>query len=172
MNARGTFRIDSLLDEKTIRLVFVASLWLKGAFALTEILGGIAAYFVTQKFLVGVASAVTQGELTEDPHDLVANYLLHSAQSLSVSAQHFAAAYLFGHGLIKLWLIAGLLRRRLWYYPTAMIVFGLFIAYQLYRFYFTHSFWLVVVTAVDVVVIALTWHEYRYLEGLRRFRLT
>lgn len=67
MNARGTFRIDSLLDEKTIRLVFVASLWLKGAFALTEILGGIAAYFVTQKFLVGVASAVTQGDSQKTP---------------------------------------------------------------------------------------------------------
>lgn len=161
-------RVPVLFDETTVRLIFVGGLWLKGAFALTEILGGIAAYFLTQKALVGLANAVTQGELGEDPHDLVANYLLHAAQHLSLSNQHFAAAYLFGHGTVKLWLIIGLLRRQLWYYPTAMAVFGLFVAYQLYRFYFTQSLWLVLVTVIDIIVIALTWHEYHYLEGLHR----
>ncbi|MDE2462427.1 MAG: DUF2127 domain-containing protein, partial [Alphaproteobacteria bacterium] len=168
VNVRGKFRIRVRFDETTIRRVFVVSLWLKGGFALTEILGGVAAYLLTQKFLVGLANTITEGELREDPHDLVANYLLHGAQTFSVSAQHFAAVYLFGHGLIKLWLIVGLLRRRLWYYPTAMIVFGLFIVYQLYRFYFTHSVLLVLVTIVDVIVMVLTWHEYRYLEGSSR----
>ena len=168
MDIRRKFNLDARFDERTIRRIFVVSLWLKGAFVVTEILGGIAAWFLTQKFLVGLANAVTQGELREDPHDLVANYLLHAAQTLSISAQHFAAAYLLGHGIIKLWLIVGLLRRRLWYYPTAMVVFGLFIVYQLYRFYLTHSGLLVLVTVVDVVVVALTWHEYRYLEGLSR----
>ena len=46
------------------------------------------------------------------------------------------------------------------------VVFGLFIVYQLYRFTFTHSMWLVLVTAIDVIVIALTWHEYKYLRSL------
>ena len=62
-----------------------------------------------------------------------------------------------------LWLIAGLLRERLWYYPIALAAFALFVLYQLYRFDMTGSLWLLVVTAVDVVVIALTWHEFRYL---------
>lgn len=93
----------------------------------------------------------------------MANYFLHAAQSLSVSTQHFAALYLVSHGAIKLWLIIGLLRKRLWYYPTALVVFGFFITYQLYRFSFTHSPSLLFITAVDVVVIVLTWHEYRYL---------
>lgn len=164
VHVRDRFRGPGALDERVIHRLFVASLWLKGALALIEILGGIAAYFVTQSYLVGLANAITQGELKEDPHDLVAGYLLHAAQSLSVSTQHFVAVYLFGHGAIKLWLIVGLLRRRLWYYPTAMIIFGLFIAYQLYRFYFTHSAWLVAVTFVDAIVIALAWHEYRYIK--------
>jgi uncharacterized membrane protein len=152
-----------LLNEKYVRIAFEASLWIKGIFALIEIGGGIAAYFVTQRLLVEIASAVTQGELTEDPHDLIANYLFRSAQNLSIGAQHFTAFYLFSHGAIKLWLIVGLLRERLWYYPTAMVVFGLFIIYQLYRFSSTHSLLLLLITAVDAVVIALTWHEYRYL---------
>ena len=168
MDRGNKHSIYSHLTEERIHFFFVASLWLKAAFALTEILGGVAAWFVPRSFVVGLANAITQGELREDPHDLVANYLLHAAQSFSVNTQHFAAAYLFGHGVIKLWLIVGLLRERLWYYPVALVAFCLFIVYQLYRFYFTHSAWLVVVTIIDVIVIALIWHEYRYFKSRPR----
>ena len=124
--------------------------------------------FVTKDFLLKTVSVLTQEELAEDPRDLIANYLLHSAQNLSIGTQLFVALYLLGHGSIKLWLIIGLLRQKLWYYPTAILVFGLFIVYQLYRFNFTHSVWLLLITLVDVIVIALTWHEYKYLRRLLR----
>jgi uncharacterized membrane protein len=152
-----------LFDEKTIHLVFEISLWLKGVFALSEIIAGIAAYFVSQQFLLTVALWVTKEEFAEDPHDIVANALLHTVQNFSVSTQKFVALYLLGHGVIKLWLIVGLLRRRLWYYPVAIVIFALFITYQLYRYTFTHSVWLLLITVLDIVVIVLTWHEYRFL---------
>lgn len=157
-------------DERDIHLAFRISLWIKGLLASTEIVGGIVALFVTQQFLVGVANVITQGELAEDPHDLVANYLLQSVRGLSFSTQHFAAFYLMSHGVIKLWLIAGLLRERLWYYPTALLVLALFVLYQLYRFSATHSLWLLAITAVDLVIIGLTWHEYGYLRHVARDR--
>ncbi|MDE2181530.1 MAG: DUF2127 domain-containing protein [Alphaproteobacteria bacterium] len=150
--------------ERRIHRLFRISVWIKGLFALTEVAGGIAAFFATHQFLLAVAARITQGELAEDPHDVIANALLQAAQRLSLGTQHFLAVYLLGHGLIKLWVIAGLLRERLWYYPVSLVVFGLFIAYQLDRYAGTHSPWLLVVTALDLVVIALTWHEYRYLK--------
>jgi len=152
-----------LFNEKRIHLFFEVSLLLKGAFALFEIIGGLLAYVITQQLLINIVGAITQDEFSEDPHDFVANYLLHSAQNFSISAQHFTSIYLFSHGVVKLWLIAGLLRKKLWYYPTAMVVFGLFIVYQLYRFSYTHSVFLLLITMLDLVVIGLTWHEYRYL---------
>jgi uncharacterized membrane protein len=151
------------LDEHRIHLIFEVSLILKGAFAFFEIIGGILTYIIPEAFILGLISTLTQHALAEDPRDVVANYLLHVAQHLSVGAQHFAALYLLSHGAIKLWLIAGLLRERLWYYPTALTIFGFFILYQLYRFSFTHSAFLLFITVIDVVVIVLTWHEYRYL---------
>ncbi len=151
------------IEERYVRLAFQASLWFKAIFALIEIAGGLVALFVSHAFLVSMANLVTQGELNEDPHDFVANYLLQTVQHLSIGTQHFTSFYLLSHGAIKLWLIIGLLRERLWYYPTAMVVFGLFILYQSYRFYFTHSVWLLMLTVVDLIVIALTWHEYRFL---------
>ncbi|MFT0167726.1 DUF2127 domain-containing protein [Paraburkholderia mimosarum] len=160
--------LNRFLDEKKLRLAFEVSLWFKAAFALSEIVAGIATYFVSQQRFLTLVIWVTREEFAEDPHDLVANFLLHSVQHLSVGTQKFAAIYLLAHGVIKLWLIIGLLRERLWYYPVSMAVFGLFIIYQLYRFSFTHSIWLLLVTALDGVILALTWHEYRYRRNARK----
>ncbi|HET9641558.1 MAG TPA: DUF2127 domain-containing protein, partial [Candidatus Paceibacterota bacterium] len=137
----------------------------KALFALAEIAGGIAAYFVTRHFLLNLVLLFTQQEVIEDPQDAIAHYLLVSAQSFSVSTQHFVALFLLSHGLIKMFIIVGLLRKRLWYYPTGMVVFGLFIVYQLYRYSFTHSVWLLLITLLDVLVLLLTWHEYGYLKS-------
>ena len=165
-NHQNMSGIKNLSDEKNIHLAFEISLLLKGVFALGEIIGGIVALFITKEFLLKIVGVLTQEELAEDPRDLIANYLLHSTQNFSISTQYFVALYLLSHGSIKLWLIVGLLRKKLWYYPTAIIVFGLFIVYQLYRFSFTHSLWLLLITGVDVIVIGLTWHEYRYRKRL------
>ncbi len=151
------------MSEKNIRFVFKWSLIVKGVLALFETIVGFLAYFATQEFLINTVATLTKDELSEDPKDFISNYLLHAAQGLSVNSQHFAAFYLVSHGVIKLWLITGLLRKKLWYYPTSLIVFGFFIVYQLIRFTSTHSIWLLLITVLDLVVIALTWHEYKYL---------
>jgi uncharacterized membrane protein len=158
-NPRGFLR------ERYFRIAFEVGVWAKGAFALVELAGGVLAFFVSHRLIVALASDLTQGELAENRHDLIANFLMRSAENSSVSTQHFTAIYLSSHGLIKLWLAIGLLRRRLWYYPTAIVIFTLFIAYQLYRYTATHSIWLLLITALDVIVIGLTWHEYRFLGG-------
>jgi uncharacterized membrane protein len=159
--------MSKLVNEANIRRVFEISLILKGFFALFEIAGGIAAYFVTQPFLLKLAETVTQNELRHHPDDVVANMLLRTAQDFSISTQRFTAFYLLTHGITKAFVIVGLLRRKLGYYPLAIILFGIFVVYQLYRFTFTHSPWLLAITVLDVLVIVLTWHEYRFLRQHR-----
>lgn len=161
-----------IFEEKYIHLAFEITLILKGIFALLEILGGIVAYFITQDFLLRFVVAITQDELTEDPRDFVARYLLQTAQHFSISSQHFTSLYLLSHGAIKIFLVAGLLRKKFWFYPLAIIVFVLFILYQFFRFSVTHSLWLLVITLLDIIVIWLTWHEYRYLRQHRSATVT
>lgn len=163
--------LNTVFDEQKLHLMFDVSLWFKAVFALSEIVAGVATYFVPQRLFLTLVVWVTRDEFAEDPHDLIANFLLHSVQHLSIGTQKFAAIYLLAHGMIKLWLIVGLLRQRLWYYPLSMAVFGLFIVYQLYRFSITHSIWLLFITALDVTILALTWHEYHYLRNARKAAL-
>lgn len=152
-----------LFTPRNVELAFAISLVFKGIFALAEIASGLVFEFVPRQSLLELAQAVTRMELSEDPRDFVANYLLHAAQGLSAGTQRFTALYLLGHGAVKLWLIVGLWRRKLGYYPAAIAVFGFFILYQLYRYSFTHALSLLFVTAVDVAVVGLTVLEYRRL---------
>jgi uncharacterized membrane protein len=156
------------LSEENLHLAFELSLLCKAALAVVETIGGIAAVFVTRQGLLHAVAAFTRAELAEDPHDWIATQLWRWAWHWSVGRQEFVALYLFAHGVVKLTLIAGLLRHRLHYYPAAIVVFGLFIAYQLYRYGHTHSVWLLLITLIDGAVIALTWHEYRFLVRQRR----
>lgn len=91
---------------------------------------------------------------------LVATHLLAWAQNFSVATEHFYAFYLLSHGMVKLLLVIGLLKGKLWAYPASLVVFGLFILYQLYRFSYTHGAGLIVLTVLDVAVMVLIWHEY------------
>ena len=149
------------MNERHIHQIFEISILLKGAHALVECVGGLLLAAISTDTIKQLVDILTQSELVDDPNDFVATHLLSLAQSLTVSTQHFYAFYLLSHGLVKVLLVIGLLRNKLWAYPASLIVLGLFIVYQLYRFSYTHGIGLIVLTVFDVFVIALIWHEYR-----------
>jgi uncharacterized membrane protein len=149
------------MKEARIHQIFEVSILLKGAHALIECLGGIALALVSTRAIVGAVNWLTQEELVEDANDLVATHLLAWAQGFSVSSKSFYAFYLLSHGIVKLFLVIGLLKGKLWAYPASLVVLSLFIAYQLYRFSYTHGAGLIVLTVFDLFVMALVWHEYR-----------
>lgn len=151
------------MNEHRIHQLFTISVLLKGAHSLLECIGGMALAVVSTQAIANLANALTQEELIEDPNDFVATHLLHMAQDFTVDAQRFYAFYLLSHGIVKLFLVVGLLRKKLWAYPVSLVVMTLFIVYQLYRFSYTHSIGLIALTVLDLIVIGLIWHEYRLL---------
>jgi uncharacterized membrane protein len=60
---------------------------------------------------------------------------------------------------------------KLWAYPLTIGVFGAFAMYQVFRFTHTHSWALVILTIFDVLIILLTWNEYRHQEAMRQNRM-
>ena len=151
------------IPEKRIHQIFVVSVALKGLHALIEIVGGIALYLVSTATIVRSINSWSYDELVEDRHDWVATHVLEFARTFSVAEHHFYAFYLLSHGLIKSVLVVGLLREKLWAYPASFAVFGAFIAYQLYRYSFTHDIALILLSIFDLFVIYLAVHEYRLL---------
>jgi len=159
--------IETARREQRLHRFFEITLLLKALFAAGEIVAAIGVYVVPLDTAADFVGAITSAELAKHPHDLVAAHLADWAQNLSVATKHFVAFYLLSHGAVKLWVIIGLMRERLWYYPVALVVFTIFVLYQIHRYTLTHSVSLILITIIDLVVIALTWHEYRYLRGRR-----
>jgi uncharacterized membrane protein len=137
------------MHERRIHQIFVVSVSLKGLHALIEIAGGLALYLFS-------ADAIARWLDEIDRHDWVARHF-------PASQQHFYAFYLLSHGLVKSVLVFGLLREKLWAYPASVAVFGAFIAYQLYRYSWTHDTGLILLSIFDLFVIYLAIHEYRLL---------
>jgi uncharacterized membrane protein len=149
------------LTEHRIHQVFEVSILLKGAHALLECIGGVALALVRTRAIVSWITWLTQDELIEDPNDFVATHLLNMAQGFSVSTKNFYVFYLLSHGVVKLFLVAGLLKNKVWAYPASLVVLAFFIAYQIYRFTYTQSPGLVLLTIFDLLVMYLIWHEYQ-----------
>jgi uncharacterized membrane protein len=159
--------IGYMINEKTTRLILKISLWLKGLLAIAETFGGLAFYFISQGHIRDLVYFLTSDELAEDPKDFISNQLVASSHSLTTGGQHFIALYLLTHGLVKIAVITSLLKDRLWAYPTAIAVFTAFVTYQSYRFYFTHSAWLLLLTLFDVIIIWLVAQEYYFIKKRR-----
>ena len=123
------------MNERHIHRVFQVSVILKGAHALIECIGGLALALASRASISALVNQLTQEELIEDPRDFVATHLLRLGQAIT-SKQNFYALYLSIHGIVKVGLVVGLLKNKLWSYPTSLVVLGLFIAYQIYRILF------------------------------------
>lgn len=156
------------MNDQRVHRLFTFSVMLKGVHALVECLGGIALALVSTGTIVGWVNRLTAEELIEDPHDLIARHALDYAQHFSISSQHFYAWYLLSHGLVKLFLVFGLLRGQMWAYPASILAMFGFIIYQLYRYVYTGSVALIALTIFDLLVIWLVLHEYRLVR--RRIR--
>ncbi|MEO8222367.1 MAG: DUF2127 domain-containing protein [Specibacter sp.] len=146
----------TLLDK-----VFKISLVLKGWDGALELVGGILLLVVSPTQLGSVVQFLTQHELSEDPHDVVATTLVHLAGTLTVSATLFGAIYLLLHGLVKIVLVWAVLRDKLWAYPWMIAFLLVFIAYQGYELLIAFTWGMVLLTAFDIFIVWLTWHEYR-----------
>ena len=150
--------------------LFQIGIIFKGIDGVFETIGAFLLLFINPLTLNKLAYFLTQHELIEDPRDAIANFLIHSAQNLSGGVKIFGFVYLLSHGIIKIFLVETLWKRWLWSYPTAIAFFSLFGAYQMYKYYLTGSFGWLLLTILDILVIALTWLEYKSLESGMRIK--
>lgn len=133
----------------------------KGVDSVLQIIGGACLLLISPQSLNTLVLSLISHELSENPGDFLTRFLAHWAHEWSVSSQLFAGFYLLSHGIAKLAIVVVLLKGKIWAYHAGIVFFLLFIIYQQYRYTYTHSLWLIVLSVFDVIVIWLTWVEYR-----------
>ena len=153
----------AISKRQAVHWLFDAAVVVKAVNGLLEIAGGLVLVFKPGWIGPTVASWVVDLMLHHSANR-VGQAVVIWGYGLSADTEHFASLYLIAHGVAKAFIAWGLIRERLWAFPTALIVFGLLIAYQIYRFTHTHSITLALLIVVDIAVCYLIWREW----GFRR----
>jgi uncharacterized membrane protein len=150
------------LQEKYYRGAFVGVNIFKGAEAVVQIVLGFLLLFTTT--VTRAILFLTDHELIEDPTDFIASHVQALLQS-TPHIQLFAGLYMLAFGTLKLFLIWGLLTKRLWTYPAALTFIGVVFIYQAANLFETHPILLAYLSLLDIIFAWLTWHEYQFLKG-------
>jgi uncharacterized membrane protein len=140
---------------------FQAAILIKGLDGVLEILGGALLLVLPAHALIDIVGKLTARELAEDPNSWFAGTIKTSVEHFAGGTQHFAALYLFTHGVVKVFLVTALWREQRWAFPVAIAFQSVFVAYELYRFTHTHSIALLAFACVDALVGWLIWREFR-----------
>lgn len=157
--------IPESIAEKGLHEAFRIGIMLKGAGAILETILGLLLIFGTN--ILDLIYSLINDELLDDPNDFFASHF-HALVAPTPQALLFGGLYLLSHGIVKGFLVAGLMRNKLWAYPASLAVFALFILYQLVRWTHTHSIWLIALTILDILLMWLIWHEYRHMRAITR----
>lgn len=158
------FHPKTLLDK-----TYEIGILIKGFDGLVELIAGLFLLIVRPETIGHLTHLITQAELNEDPHSIVATHILHYGETLAKGHNIFAILFLLTHGLTKVVLVVCLLRAKLWAYPFALITLGIFILYQLYELSTKPTFGMAFLTVLDAVIIWLVWREWQQVKlGLHK----
>ncbi|MFI9387518.1 DUF2127 domain-containing protein [Kutzneria sp. NPDC052558] len=157
-----------MTNTTTTDKLFRVAIAIKGLDGLGQLVLGIVLIFVPPMLITGLANEVVTRDLLGDPNGTLSTHLETAAHNFADgSSRGFAIGYLLLHAVIKLGLVAALLRKIMPLYPVAVVVLGAFVVYEVYRAVRTHSIALPIFAAVDVVIIVLVVREYLQLRRER-----
>lgn len=154
-------------ENNLVHKSFEIGILLKGIDGVLEIIGGILLIFLNPVRLNKLVVLLTQHELSQDPDDIISNFMIKFSSNFSIDTQYFGVIYLISHGLVKSILIFLLWRKKIWAYPLTIVSLILFIAYQIYRYTITHSMGFILLTFFDIIMIFLTFIEYKRVKTLQ-----
>ena len=165
------FCYNSLMEkgnsEKYWHSFFEVGIALKAVNGVLEVVGGLLLIFVKPEIIYNLFNFVSRYDFVEDTQEVIQNFILKTNPHLTQAAWLFSIIFLLSHGIVKLFLVINLWQKKLWAYPLAIAVFAAFCVYQIYRYTQTHSGGMIVLTVLDIIVIILTWHEYKYVKSLK-----
>ncbi|WP_242622933.1 DUF2127 domain-containing protein [Pseudonocardia sediminis] len=154
ITTRGSRRTEQL---------FRIALLVKGVDGAAELLGAVALLLISGDLVNRLVTDVLARDLLGPPDGSLARHFVSGTAEFASGNRTFAIVYLALHGVVKLLLVAALLRRWVPMYPVAVVVLGLFVVYEVYRAFTTGSVLLPFLAALDVAIIVIVIREYRAL---------
>ncbi len=140
--------------------LFVLSLLTKATLGLTQLVAGAALAVIPADRIEGVVGVLTRAELAEDPSDPLASLLMR-ALVMPAPEWRFYTVYLLLHGAVNLGVAVALGFGHRAAHAVSIAVLASFVVYQVWKYLHGGGPMLLVLTAIDLAVIALTLLEAR-----------
>ncbi|WP_028936919.1 DUF2127 domain-containing protein [Pseudonocardia spinosispora] len=150
---------------RTTERLFKVALVIKGIDGAAELIGAALLACASGDLVQRVIAHVVSHDLLGPPDGSLSRHFVLGTAEFASGHRTFAIVYLALHGVLKLALVAALLRKWLPAYPAAIVVLGLFVIYEVYRAAHTHSILLPFLAALDLAIIVLVIREYRLLRS-------
>jgi len=156
--------METAEKEKYLFGAFKLVLILKIFNSIWQIVLGILILF--DKNLLGKVIGIASREILEGDHLFLARHAYDILVRITPGAALFIALYFLAQGFLKIFLVAGLWKRKLWIYPVSIGIFFAFICYEMYRYVHSpsHPILMLILSCLDVVTILLIQHEYEVLK--------
>lgn len=141
-----------LLTDEHLHKAFITTVIMNGVIAILDIMAGF--FFALQGTIDPYLTALGDGT------GIIAT-LATLVQNMSTRVQTIGAFYFFSHGAVKLLLVWGLWKSKLWAYPVSIVFLTGFSIYQLYEIITQYSFIVTAFLLFNTIVIILVIQEYR-----------
>ena len=144
---------------------------LKALNGFAEIASGTTLLWIKVGTIMEWVQWLTQSELLQDPHDLLATSLEHWAMNFGHDAQIFSGLYLLAHGVVKFTIAILLFKERPWVFPLGLILFSVLVVFSLHHVSIHWSWVLAGFIAFDLFTISIIAKEWRGVEKLKSLKL-
>ena len=155
-------------EKQVLSVAFRLGMWWRiGYGVLRLILGG-----VLIKFFIGTPFSdlfyhIMEHEVLKDSSDTIFQFIYGILQDHSFTVTYFVASYLIFFGIIDVVLSLCLLKHKLWAFPLSTGLISLFVLYEIYRIFHTHSLILLCIILIDIFIIFVIHREYLQLQSER-----
>jgi uncharacterized membrane protein len=148
------------LAKRLLHYAYLAAILIKGVDGAIEALAGMILAVTGPERLYEWVIRFTAPELTG--HHPALHAIRSGATRLAESSHEFVLFYLLVHGLLKLGIVAALLRGGgRWLFPVASLILTGFVAYMSWRLLVHWSGWLLGFALFDLLTLALVLNEWR-----------
>jgi uncharacterized membrane protein len=153
-------------DTSFVHRAFWLSLFLKGLDGALQLLGGVAVLVAEPGTLGKAYRWLSRFLIGNRVHNPEADFIKVTAESFHMNVEMLVAIYLLVNGVIKVLLVYGLLKEKLWVFPAACVGFGLMFSLEVYRLSI-HFFWgIFILMCISVFVITMVILEWRKVKAL------
>ena len=148
------------MEEKTVHKIFKTITILKGIYGLFEILFGFMFLILSEEFISLSIASIIQWKFLGNTDSPIIHYISQFGVEYSLSIKLFLSLYFISHGIINLTLAYGILKKPHIAYPLSLVVLIGFLIYQVYSYFVSYSYWMLLFIIFEVIFIGLLIYEY------------